>query len=102
MAKVITVAKKIEGKVVAVDAAGNLLTDITAEQFEGMPHDERCTIMCNEHETHGLYSMDHNQPEMTFLGILAEEGKLQLTIVDENAHLMLGIQVNDLVVIQST
>lgn len=95
-------AQRIEGKVVSVDAAGNLMTDITAEKLELAPSDDTVTICCDEHETTGIYTTDHSQPEMTFIAVIGESGHLQLTIVGESAHLMLGIRVGEDVVVAWT
>ena len=96
------VARTIEGKVESVDSAGNLITNIHADQLENAPRDERVTIICDEHETHGIYSSTDTQPEMTYIGIITDDGRLQLTIVGESAHLMLGIQVGEKVVVKWT
>ena len=88
-------AQSIEGQIVSVDAAGNLLTDITLDQLEQVPRDESVTVHCDEHETTGIYAKDHDQPEMTFIAIAGDDGPLQLTIVGESAHLMLGIQIGE-------
>ena len=95
-------AQRIEGKVVSVDAAGNLVTDIMTEQLERAPSDDTVSIRCDEHETTGIYTKDHSQPEMTFIAVIGESGQLQLMIVGESAHLMLGIRVGEEVVVAWT
>lgn len=90
----------IEGKVESIDAAGNLVTDIAVERLRGVPTDERLTILCDEHETRGLFSPGHSEPEMTLLALLATSGKLEITIVGDSASLMLGIRPGEKVVVK--
>lgn len=92
----------ITGQVVSVDAAGNLVTDITANQLENAPQDERISFRCDEHETSGIFNKDHGQPELTFIAIMGDSGQVQLTIVGESAHLMLGIPVGEKVFVAWT
>ncbi len=84
-------AGKIEGAVVSYSESGNLVTDITAEQLKNVPTDENLIIVCDEHETMGIFGAAHNQPPMTYLAILGESGHLELTIVGDSAREMLGI-----------
>ena len=95
-------AQHITGKVVSVDAAGNLMTDITANQLENAPQDERIFFRCDEHETRGIFNKDHSQPELTFIAIMGDSGQVQLTIVGESANLMLGIPVGEKVFVAWT
>lgn len=93
-------AGKIQGSVVSITAAGNLVTDLTADQLREAPRDERTQIRCDEHFTQGLFPPDHREPEMTFLAVLGESGPLQLEIVGDSASLMLGIRVGTPVVVE--
>ena len=93
-------AQQIEGKVVSVDMEGNLVTDIAIDRLEIAPHDKRLTIFCDEHETNGLHDTDHGQPAMTYIGMIGDGGFLQLSIVGESAHAMLGVQVGEKVVVK--
>jgi S-adenosylmethionine hydrolase len=94
------VAERIEGRVVSVTDAGNLVTDITADQLRDVPRDERVRVQCDEHFTLGLFGPDHGEPETTFLAVIADGDALQLEIVGESANLMLGINVGDRVVVE--
>ena len=67
-------AGKLLGEVVAVDAAGNLLTDITEDRLDGVPRDESVTVACDGHKTMGIFPADHGQPEMTLLAVLNKDG----------------------------
>ena len=90
---------KIEGVVVAISDAGNLITDIAAERLRGVPRDERVTIVCDEHLTNGIFDASHTEPESTFLAQLGRDGRLELIIVGDNASQMLGIRVGQKVVV---
>lgn len=92
-------AGKVEGKIVSVTTAGNLITDLTAEQLRAAPRGEQTTIRCDEHETRGLFSPDHQEPAFTFLALLNADGLLELTIVGDSARDMLGIRPGTPVVV---
>ena len=91
---------KIQGKVVAITAAGGLVTDISAEQLRGAPTDESVLVSCDEHETCGIFPTDHGQPEATFLAYLGPSGALELDIVGVGAAPMLGVRVGEKVVVK--
>ena len=92
--------RRIHGQVVSVTEAGNLVTDITADQLREAPRDERVAIRCDEHETRGIFDRDHQEPESTFLAILDPSGTLELEIVGVSASIMLGIRVGEKVVVE--
>ncbi len=89
----------IEGKVVAYGPEGNLVTDIAHAQLEAAPRDPSVSIRCDEHETVGLFSADHHEPEMSLLAILAPGGFLELTIVGDSAKTMLAVALGEKVVV---
>jgi S-adenosylmethionine hydrolase len=89
----------IEGKVVAYGPEGNLVTDIPHAQLDAAPRDTSVSIRCDEHETVGLFSPGHREPEMSLLALLAPSGFLELTIVGDSAKIMLGVRVGEKVVI---
>ncbi len=89
---------KIDGILATATEAGDMLTDITAEQLVGAPRDERVAVSCGGHQTIGIYTVDHSEPEMTFLAIVDQQ-QLRLTIVGESARAMLGLNVGDAVVV---
>lgn len=91
---------KIKGKIVAVSAAGDLITDIAADQLSEAPRDERLVVRCDEHMTLGLFDSSHQEPEMTFLALLGSQGTLELTIVGDSAALMLGLRPGETVVVE--
>lgn len=85
------VPKSLRGSVVSIDAAGNLITDLEAAQFDEAPRDEQLRIKCGGHETLGLHDGYESQPELTFVAIINADGKLELGIVGESAAALLSI-----------
>jgi len=91
---------KVKGKVVSISAAGNLVTDIAADQLTDAPRDERLTVSCDEHVTQGLFDANHKEPPMTLLALLGEQGTLELCIVDDSAAIMLSVRPGEAVVVE--
>jgi S-adenosylmethionine hydrolase len=96
----LTVPGKIEGTVISISETGNLVTDITADHLRDAPRDETVAIRCDEHETQGIFTPDHQEPEATFLAVLGPDGRLELEIVGVSASMMLGIRVGEKVVVK--
>jgi len=94
------VPRKIEGKVVSISESGNLITDISCAALAEAPRDGTVSIRCDEHETVGLFTSGHNEPEMSFLALLGDGGFLELTIVGDSAKMMLGIRTGERVNVQ--
>lgn len=88
----LTVASKIQGKVVEVDASGNLITDILSTQLSQVPRDESVRIVVDEHETFGIYSVEHGQPSMTLIAILEDNRPLRIELTGDSASAMLGVR----------
>ncbi len=84
---------KLTGKVVEIDETGNLITDVPRDQLSGAPRDAALRIVVDEHETFGLYSADHQQPPMTLIAILDEQGPLRIVLTEDSASAMLGVRV---------
>lgn len=83
---------KIQGKVVEVTDAGDLLTDIDASKLAAAPRDESVRVLVDdEHETFGLFGDDHRQPAMTLIAIL-DDSNLKLHLVGDSASMMLGVR----------
>ncbi len=87
------VAAKLTGKVVEIDGEGNLVTDVSARDLAGAPHDSSLRIVVDEHETFGLYPLDHKQPAMTLVAITDNVGAVKIILVEDSASAMLGIRV---------
>jgi S-adenosylmethionine hydrolase len=87
------VAAKLTGKVVDIDTSGNLVTDVPAEKLTGAPHDSSLRIVVDEHETFGLFPLEHNQPAMTLVAIADKSGAVKIILVEDSASAMLGIRV---------
>ena len=91
---------KLEGSIVAIDGAGNLISDIPVSRLKDVPTDEGTTVSCDEHQTIGLYSPDHGQPPLTLIAVLGSSGYLELSLVDDSARLMLGVREGEKIVVQ--
>jgi hypothetical protein len=92
---------KIQGTITAITDDGDLITSITPAQLADAPRDERTSISCGGHQTMGLFSPDHHEPEMTFLAIV-DENALRLSIVGDSARIMLGLRTGEAVVVEWT
>ena len=92
-AEVRVAANRIEGSVQSIDSFGNLVTDISAEVLARAPRGEEVAIVCDDHETRGIFNTYADQPEMTLIALVGSSGKLELAIVGDSAAEMLGIAV---------
>ena len=91
---------KIEGAVVAYGSTGNLVTDIPHDRLKGVPAGDGVKIICDEHETVGIYPADHHEEPMTLMAILGESGFLELTIVGDSAKVMLGVPLKEKITVK--
>lgn len=91
------VSQTLTGKVVEVDATGNLVTDIPSERLRGAPSDASLRVVVDEHETFGLYPAEHSQPPMTLVAIAEGNKPLTIVLVDDSASAMLGVRVGAMV-----
>ncbi len=91
---------QIEGKVVSYSEEGNLVTDISAEMLRTVPRDPSVVITCDEHQTMGLFTPDHQEPPMTLLAQFTPGGVLELVIVGDSAKIMLGVRVGQPVTVK--
>ena len=76
----------------SVRDSGDVVTSIHADQLAQAPRDERVTIDCDGHVTAGIFSAEHDQPEMTFLAFLNHDGQLELSLVGDSAAKFLGFR----------
>jgi S-adenosylmethionine hydrolase len=86
-------ARKIAGSVQSIDSFGNLITDIEGSALADVPRGEETAIVCDDHETRGIFKTYADQPEMTLIALVGSSGKLELAIVGESAAIMLGVTV---------
>lgn len=93
-------ASKIQGTVQSIDSFGNLITNISADALAHAPRGEEVAIVCDEHETRGIFKTYAEQPPMTFVAVVGASGNLELAIVGESAADMLGIAVGAAVTVQ--
>lgn len=90
-------ANHIDGEVIEIDSFGNLITNITRDQLKGVPTDESVTVMCDEHETQGIFQTYSDQPELTLVALVGSGDRLELAIVNESAAIMLGVKAGSTV-----
>ncbi len=88
-----SVSRTLTGKVVAIDETGNLITDIPVESLAGAPQDASLRVVVDEHETYGLYPVNHAQPPMTLVAIVDVQGALRIMLTEDSASAMLGVRV---------
>lgn len=88
---------RVQGKIISVTPQGNLVSDINREQLLDAPRDERLVVRCDEHQTNGLFASGHKQPPFTLIALLTDNGRLELEIVEDNAQLMLGISLGEMI-----
>ena len=93
-------AGKIEGKIVSYGQTGNLVTDIANDRLKGVPSGDAAKVICDEHETVGIYPADHPEEPMTLMAILGSSGFLELTIVGDSAKIMLGVPLRERIVVK--
>jgi S-adenosylmethionine hydrolase len=85
--------KRIEGTVQSIDSFGNLVTNIPADALVNVPRGEEVAVVCDEHETRGIFHTYADQPEMTLIALVGSSGHLELAIVGDSASIMLGVRV---------
>ena len=56
---------KVRGEIVSIDASGNLVSDITERQLDGVPRDESVTVSCDGHKTAGSWPTGNDAPSDT-------------------------------------
>jgi S-adenosylmethionine hydrolase len=91
---------KIEGKIASYGPTGNLVTDIVNDRLKGVPAGDSAKVICDEHETVGVYPANHQEQPFTLMAILGDSGFLELTIVGESAKAMLGVSLNEKVTVK--
>ncbi|MEZ6137278.1 MAG: adenosylmethionine-8-amino-7-oxononanoate aminotransferase [Pirellulaceae bacterium] len=84
-------SQTLTGKVVEVDETGSLITDIPVESLAGAPQDASLRVVVDEHETYGLYPVDHSQPPMTLVAIVQETGPLKIVLTEDSGSAMLRV-----------
>jgi S-adenosylmethionine hydrolase len=91
---------KIEGTVVAYSEDGNLITDISHDRLRTVPSAGSVSVICDEHETVGIFPPDHKEANFTFLAMLGPSGFLELVIVGDSAKMMLGVRLSEKVLVK--
>jgi S-adenosylmethionine hydrolase len=87
------VTQKLQGKVVSVSENGDLITSIKASELQTAPRDESVTVSFDGHHTAGIYSVDHDQPEMTLIALIGDADCLEIRLVGESANAFLSVGI---------
>ena len=85
-------SNQIDGEVTSCDSAGNLITNVANDSVAGLVGDETVSIKFGDHETFGIFPIDHGEPDATLVASLGESGCLQIEIVGISLSDMLGIK----------
>lgn len=93
-------ARRIEGVIESIDSFGNLITNLTRDSLTEAPTDESVSVVCDEHETRGIFETYGDQPPLTLIALFGSTDRLELAIVNENAAALLGIAVGTPVVVK--
>lgn len=88
-------ANLIEGAVTSIGEAGQLISDISDEQLENVPRNENTVVAFGGHQTLGLFSPDHGQPDATMVAFIGKTGALEIEIVGISLSAMLGIKAGE-------
>lgn len=83
-------AEAIEGEVLAVDAFGNLITNITEQDIATWATGGRVTIACADHVIHGLSRTYAERPAGTLTALVGSAGRLEVAQVAGSAARRLG------------
>jgi hypothetical protein len=87
----------IQGRVIEVTPAGDLISDIAADQLANVPRGDQVRVVVDQvHETFGIFGGEHGQPAMTLIALLPEPpavGPLVLSLVGDSAADMLGVGI---------
>jgi S-adenosylmethionine hydrolase len=95
-----SVSGRIQGKIVEVNAQGDLVSDLLDEHLQGAGRGPETKVTVDEdHETFGIFGSDHQQPPMTLVAIIDPPGALRLHLVADSAAMMLGVRVGANVVV---
>ena len=87
------VATTIKGKVASINDVGDLVTDIEVERLNDAPSDHSVSVSFGPHETLGIHSKDHGEPESTLIAVIGDSGCLEIGIVGLSISEMLGVGV---------
>ena len=59
----------IEGQVASINDAGDLVTDISCQRIQGIGDARQAKIKVGDHETVGIFPIDHGEPDGTLITI---------------------------------
>ncbi|HZZ73154.1 MAG TPA: SAM-dependent chlorinase/fluorinase [Pirellulales bacterium] len=83
----------LQGKVLAIDTFGNLLTNITAEHLQAIPDPNQVTLDCHGFRLIGLARTYSDRSLGELVALLNSSGRLELAIVNGSAAQKTGALV---------
>ena len=90
----------IDGKVVSINEAGDLVTDIPNERVGDIENSGQVKIEIGAHDTIGVHPADHNERAGTLSTIMGSSGFLEVGITGCNINEMLGLKAEQSVKIR--
>ncbi len=86
---------RIVGMVLEIDSFGNLITNIRDAMLKGRATDNRAFVVVGIYETWGVFHTYAEQPQGTLIALIGSSGRLELSIVGDNAAARLGVQIGE-------
>jgi S-adenosylmethionine hydrolase len=93
------VKEKVRGEVMAIDSFGNLITNILADYLADRPKDNRACVACGIYETFGIFNSYGGHAPGTLVALIGSSGRLELTVVGDNAAERTGVTIGTPVVV---
>ena len=85
----------IEGKVGSLTNTGDLVTDIPVAKLADVPSSTEIRVKVGDHETLGVFPLDHGEPAGTLIAVLGGSGFVEIGITGISIHEMLGLGVGE-------
>jgi S-adenosylmethionine hydrolase len=82
---------RILGRVLQIDSFGNVVTNISAQQWSLVPTGLPVRVCCNSHEVTEIVATYGQRPPGTIVALLGSSGRLEVAEVNGNAAARLGI-----------
>ena len=89
----------LEGQVESLGPQGDLITNIAIDSCANAPNLQEVKVQIGPHETIGIHSPDHQEPEATLIAVAGRDGFVEIGITGMNISEMLGIRVGEKVTI---
>lgn len=88
--------RQVVGQVVKIDSYGNLITNITADDFAALPmHSNSATVKCKSAMATGVVTTYGSRPPGSLVAVIGSSGRLELAIVNGNAAATLSVSLDE-------